>query len=337
MRSDTTPSRASWTQRSTWTLGLSLFLGTGAGLVACSGDFHSDRGLEDMVCDSGGCWHCERSGSCEEYRCDATHQCPMQRTCSIDHRCLPDGQTTGRTCTSNSQCEVGEICTLEGACVTSPGGGPGKDVSNDTSDVVDSSSPDVEPSDVAADTSVPDTSVADTAVDTGPDTTLPQHPDEVCHTNADCGRDGTCVNGGCYFACDALGKCPPGQGCESGQCRPLEAPENQCTFNGECGTNHACLDGTCFQRCAETLDCPAHTRCSNQRCVASTLPVIQCSGPGSCDAGKSCVDGKCLSACQNQTCADGFACNLGFCDKVATCFDKADCDGADCVDGACAK
>ncbi len=288
------------------------------GFSGCSGDFHSDNGLEDMECDNTGCFHCA-GGNCEEYNCAATHQCPMDRVCSASGSCVVDNGSQTGTCDSHSDCRSDEICTLDGQCVKSPGGGPGKD---------------------ATDTAEPDTS-GDVAVDTGAgdtgpgDVTLPDHPDDVCHTNADCGTDGTCVNGGCYFACTADSKCPPGQACNAGQCRASE-PENQCTFNGECGTTHACLEGTCYLRCEETLDCLAHTRCSTGICIADTTPVIQCSGPNSCDPGKSCVDGKCLEACVSGGCGAGFSCDLGYCSRTTTCFNTVECGGKDCIDGACA-
>lgn len=314
--------------------GLTVLAWAALALSACSGEFYSDRGLEDMVCDQSGCFRCT-DGRCEEYRCDATHQCPMKRTCSIDNRCLPgDGGTSGPDCDSHDDCAVGQICTLEGTCVQSPGGGPGADVA-DGSDSSDTSAPGDVADSAASDTTEGD-ATADTGGDAGPDSevTLPQHPDDVCLHNGDCGLDGTCVNGGCYFACDA-GKCPPGQGCFDGQCRALEVPENMCTFNGECGTSHACIEGTCYVQCVETLDCPAHTRCSGGLCVGDTKPALQCSGPGSCGSGLGCVDGKCLSACDNGTCAAGFECKVGYCNRVVSCFDRADCGGADCIDGAC--
>ena len=284
------------------------------GILGCSGNFHSDDGLRDMECDETGCFHCT-AGSCEEYRCSETHQCPMERTCSADGHCLLGPGSVG-PCDSHDDCGPNQICTTAGECVTSPGGGPGKDASD------------------ANDATGTETTEPDVAVETGPDTTLPDHPDDVCRTNADCGADGTCVNGGCYFACTVDGKCPPGQACDGGQCRAAP-PENLCTFNGECGTNHACLEGTCYLRCEETLDCIAHTRCSAGICVADTTPVIQCSGPGSCSDGKSCVDGKCLAACVDATCSAGFSCDLGYCTRTATCFNAADCGGGDCIDGAC--
>jgi len=287
-------------------------LASGAGLGACSADFHSDRRFEDMVCDETGCWLC-RHGDCEEYRCDATHQCPMDRVCTTDGHCLPGGGTGGR-CDSHDDCGDGQICTLEGQCVASPGGGP-QDVQGP-----DTVAPDVAP---------------DVAIDTGPaDVGLPDHPDDTCRTNADCGAEGTCVNGGCYFPCTADARCPPAQTCVEGGCRPAP-PENECTFNGECGTSHACLEGTCYQRCEETLQCPAHTRCATGICIADTTPVLQCSGAGSCGEGKACVDGKCLAACVDGACAAGFTCDLGYCARTASCFDAADCAGKDCVDGAC--
>ena len=89
-----------------------LFL---SALAGCSGDidFHSDRGLDDMTCDDSGCWMCRSSSDCEEYRCDATHQCPQDTECSSDGRCLPDGASGNPNdkCDSNDDCAVGQICT----------------------------------------------------------------------------------------------------------------------------------------------------------------------------------------------------------------------------------
>jgi hypothetical protein len=284
-----------------------------AALLACSGDFHSNRGLEDMICDDSGCFHCSH-GDCEEYRCDETHQCPMSRVCTSDHRCLPAGATSTTTCDSHDDCADAQICTLEGQCVTSPGGGPTKG-----------------DADAEGEANGPDASDSDTG-----DPGLPDHPDDTCRDNSDCGSEGTCVNGGCFFACESDGRCPPGQGCnDAGQCR-LAPPENSCTFNGECGTSHACLEGTCYQRCEETLDCVAHTRCSDGLCIADLTPVLQCSGAGSCGSGQACVDGKCLAPCATDgSCLEGFACEFGYCSRQVQCFDQSGCGGLDCVNGAC--
>lgn len=290
-----------------------------AGLFACSGEFHSDRNLEDMNCDSNGCFHCDR-GDCTEYRCDATHQCPMQRICTIDRHCLlsDSSQTPGGGCTSHEDCPPGDICTLEGTCVKSPGGGPGADTSTpDTADTTETST-------------APETSEGEI--------TLPDHPDDTCRTNADCGTDGTCVNGGCYFACSIDGQCPAHQVCVNEQCRPTNVPENECTFNGECGTSDVCLEGTCFGTCTESLECPVHERCDHGLCVGDTTPVIQCSGAGSCDPGLSCIDGKCLAACDaSDTCGSAAECKFGFCQAIPACFDQQDCSGNDCIDGTCTK
>lgn len=282
-------------------VGIGVLAMTAGALIACSGDFHSNRGLEDMTCDDTGCFHCSR-GDCEEYRCDETHQCPMGRVCTADNHCLPAGASTSVLCDSHDDCADGHICTLDGECVTSPGGGPTKG--------------------------------GDGEADADPD--LPDHPDDTCRDNSDCGTDGTCVNGGCYFACATDGRCPPGQACnDSGQCRAA-APENTCTFNGECGTNYACLEGTCYERCDETLDCLSHTRCDTGLCVADITPVLQCSGAGSCDSGLACVDGKCLSPCNTDgSCADGLVCEFGYCARTVECFDQSDCGGLDCINGAC--
>jgi hypothetical protein len=316
------------------------------GATACTGDFHSNTNRREMRCDATGCWHCD-DGTCEEYRCDETHQCPMKTVCSIDRRCMPgDDQTPapGPGCTSHDQCDAGEICTLQGTCVTSPGDPNRPDVSGgDTSTGGDDTSTGGDDTSTGGD----DTSSGgddasgsgDDGTTTDPDTTLPQHPDDVCLSNADCGFDGTCINGSCFFGCRADGSCPPGQECTADGCRTREVAENACTFNGECGANHVCRDGTCFRRCDETTQCRSAERCSGGLCVADTLPVIQCSGAASCENGKACVDGKCVVPCNAAGSCNSAnqSCDLGYCMPDPTCFDASDCGGADCVDGVCSS
>ncbi len=307
------------------------WLGVLAGLIVlggtgCTGDFHTMDDRREMQCDATGCWHCD-DGICEEYRCDETHQCPMQTFCSADRRCLPgdgdDGSQTG--CRSHDDCPTGEVCTLDGACVTRPGSG---DVSGGDTSSGDASGGDATSGDA--------TNGGDTA---GPDTDLPQHPDDVCLSNADCGLDGTCINGECFFGCRADGSCPPGQECTEDGCRARTEVENACTFNGECGTNHLCREGTCFRLCEDSTTCGDHERCSGGLCIADTLPVIQCSGPNSCLSGEGCVDGKCVSPCSGAGACDSErqSCEFGFCMPAPVCFDASDCAGADCVDGTCAN
>ena len=78
-----------------------------------------------------------------------------------------------------------------------------------------------------------------------------------------------------------------------------------------------------------------HEFCETGLCKADISPVIECSGSDSCEAELSCVDGKCLSGC-TETCAEGFACEFGFCHQLVFCLASADCaDGDACMDGSC--
>jgi hypothetical protein len=326
-------------------------------LSACSGEFYTQENLREMVCDETGCWHC-RDGECVPYSCDETHQCPMQTVCGIDHRChpgdgaveAPDGTPAVR-CEAHADCADGEICTLAGACVPSPGGGgsgPGTTGGSDAAGPTDATAPEDGTASGPVDASTASGEDAGGTGDDAPasvdpdagssDVGLPQHPEDACLTNADCGLNGTCVNGACYRACRADGTCPPGQQCTAAGCRARTGPENACTFSGECGTNHLCSEGTCYRRCGEPTDCRSAERCLGGLCVADTAPALQCSGAGSCGPGLGCVDGKCVAPCaENTACVDPrTSCDAGYCMPVAACFDTTSCGGADCVDGQCA-
>lgn len=317
-----------WRYASLLAGGLLIFAG------GCSSDLNFDKDMEDMVCDSTGCWHCD-GGDCGEYRCDETHQCPIHTYCSSDRRCMPDDGSGNQTnwCTRHEDCSPGQICTLDGQCVTSPGGGP------DTSGGADTYGGGTDTYGGGGDDTgggVADTTGGGDDTGGGGDVGLPDHPDDACGQNKDCGVDGVCLNGGCYFPCALDSSCPPGQECTDGQCWPLTVPENTCTFNGECGGGHVCVEGTCFETCSETLDCPSHTKCVDGTCQQDTTPVIQCSGPASCSEGQGCVDGKCLDHCSpDVACGATEECIYGFCQAVPACFDTQQCGGSNCLDGQC--
>ena len=336
-----------------------------ASLSACG--FSLTHEYEDMVCDDTGCFHCD-DGVCETYSCNFDHQCPMGRFCTSDNLCLTGepaftdaGEYPGsnRWCAEQTDCPVGEICLTEGLCVTSPGGGPattpddGTDLSTDPAGTTgDDGVTDPAGSDTTTDpTTDPATDPADgtdvdptdgtdgTATDppVNDPTSLPDHPADRCKINADCGFDGVCLDGGCYFQCDAIGACPPGQACDSGQCWPTATPEVECTFNGECGPGLVCIEGGCFETCAESLDCAEHYKRDAGLCLADTSPVIQCAGAGACADGEGCFDGKCLGLCDATTaCAGDALCQYGFCHQKIECTVADDCHTEiGCLDGSC--
>ena len=229
-------------------------LALAAGLAACTADFHSSRHLEDMTCDDTGCWLCSR-GDCEEYRCDETHQCPLDRSCSTEQRCVPGGGTGGR-CDSHDDCGAGEICTLDGQCVTSPGGGP-QDVvdASDASDITDASPPD-----------------AATA----------------CTFNGECGTHHACLEGTCYQRCQVTRECPAHTRCATGLCVADPTPTPECSGAGSCGGGKACVDGQCLAPCVDGA-CADGYVCDVGYCARA----VSCTSAADC-GGKDCVDGACV-------------------------------------------
>ena len=170
-------------------------------------------------------------------------------------------------------------------------------------------------------------------------TALPEHPEDRCIVNDDCGFTGICLDGGCYFPCDAIGACPPDQACSGGQCMPTATPEVTCTFNGECGPGRVCIEGQCFATCEESLDCGDNLLCDEGLCVADTSPVIQCSGTGACGVDEGCFDGKCLALCDEaRPCASDAICQYGYCHQKVECTLSDECSSElQCLDGDCAS
>lgn len=278
--------------------------------------FVDDSRFTDLKCNDSGCFLCEDE-LCEPYACDATDQCPSGFVCTIDRRCLPgsDGAsvdvslgTPSATCAAEEDCQADELCSLAGECVPRGTGTPGQPTSPADS------------TDGGGDGSVQ----------------LPDHPNDACVINADCG-DGICLDAACLFPCAADKSCPTGQTCDAGQCLPTGESETLCTFNGECGPGNVCIEGGCFTTCAADAGCGPHESCFGGLCQANTQPVIQCSGAASCEDDASCVDGKCLAACAPEAgCTAGFSCEFGFCQQDVSCLNTAECTGGGvCLDGRC--
>jgi hypothetical protein len=297
----------------------------------------TQAGYEDLVCDPTGCFHCS-VGTCVEYRCDALNQCPMDRICSSDNRCLPEEQTLessvseetsfsrdgqSGTCRSHRDCPHGDICLTDGSCVKSPGRS-------------EESEPDASaPEEVNVQESVDETRPNNESVEDSP--TLPEHPLGQCVLNNDCGQDGRCLDGKCYFPCSPTDVCAPVQNCQDGFCAPTTEQEVECTFHAECGPSRLCIDGLCYDSCEETFECGAHMTCENGICVADTSPVIQCAGPDTCGDGQGCIDGKCLAVCEEHAdCAAQGSCQFGYCHQLVTCQLNLDCQESEvCLDGQC--
>ena len=318
----------------------------------------------ELVCETESCFICDQ-GVCQVYYCAEDHQCPVGRFCDSEGLCIEaiaseselgwEGQ-----CAAHSDCGPGAICLESGRCIQSPAspdpstsepasstqtdeeakGQPSATISpietpaSEGTSEVDSSEGSAEKgtSDRAAEPQVEAPGGAE-----GASVPLPDHPADLCVVNDDCGFTGICLDGGCYFGCDALGACPPNQRCEAGQCLPTDTPEVACTFNGECGPERVCIEGQCFTTCGESLDCGEQMTCSAGLCLADTAPVIQCSGSGACETGEGCFDGKCLAVCDEENpCSAEALCQFGYCHQKITCSLSNQCaTGQQCLDGDC--
>src|SRR5882757_153554 len=74
------------------------------------------------VCDGSGCWDCPDpyySGSCVDYTCNSTSDCPGGYSCQ-GYYCVPGGG--GSDCSVNG-CPNGGVCKLQGGVLQCVGGG----------------------------------------------------------------------------------------------------------------------------------------------------------------------------------------------------------------------
>ncbi len=225
-----------------------LILSAGLALLVFGGcEWDSAREYRDLACDSGGCFTCEQ-GVCESYYCYEDHQCPAGRICTTESLCMSTEAAAqvneaSRTCQGNIDCTADDHCPSADPCVSGSGAGgstatevsPGSETTPPDPDLlansdgagggaVEGGDEGAASGDGSSDGSSDDSSSATAS--------LPDHPDDQCIVNADCGFTGICLNAGCYFPCDAIGECPPSQQCEAGQCLPTDSPEVTCTFNG---------------------------------------------------------------------------------------------------------
>jgi len=111
-------------------------------------------------------------------------------------------------------------------------------------------------------------------------------PGGQCLYSADCGGNGSCINGFCHGACASHADCPnPADVCELGWCRPDGGTVPQCTGNAYCPAGQLCVDAICRTPCMSDLQCGpgcSGTICSAGYCVmpeelAPAPPM--CGGP----------------------------------------------------------
>jgi hypothetical protein len=308
-------------------------------------ELNAEDGYRDLICEPDSCFTCAE-GVCATYYCAEDQQCPMDRFCTADNLCAEvveseASSTEPQGCKGPADCGEGGVCVDEERCTPSLGASGSTPASTPTSEPGVSASAEPVDDSGATEGSGPGGESGGTSELTNPTDesaqSLPAHPEDLCIVNDDCGFAGVCLDGGCYFACDALGACPPDQRCDAGQCLPTDNPEVICTFNGECGPDRVCIEGQCFSTCAESLDCGEQLLCTSGLCTADTAPVIQCSGSGACADDQGCFDGKCLALCDvDRPCGQEGICQFGYCHQKVTCTLSDQCSSTQaCLDGTC--
>jgi hypothetical protein len=274
---------------------------TTLGVVAWSG---CGPGSETRYyCDDLGCYTCDAYG------------------------CSDVAAPAPKTCSGNSSCGPGEICTSTGCLKTCTDDASCGDKSGLVCKNGYCSSP-----------------------------TQKDPPKTVeCTTKADCGGDGkACVDSKCVACGGTAGPCPctastdcsGGLTCVAGKCT---APSNVCKYSSDCADGKVCADGQCLTSCA-SAPCSDGFTCTKGVCQPNATgggggQTQACSNDDVCGAGKFCDQGQCVvdtrpqaPNCANDTQCTGTParkCVGGYCKY--TCTDSNYCLTIDSRIGVCAK
>ncbi len=142
----------------------------------------------------------------------------------------------------------------------------------------------------------------------------------TCQFDNQCGAGRVCVNSECRDGCNS-GSCPAGQECATvGSvmfCRDRAA--TGCTSNAQCMATEACLSGRCYPRCTPDAPnaCAAGLYCSDDRlCVPDTRPRPLCDAGRPCAAGSECIGGLCRVACTTSTMCQAVAVTYRNCGAI---------------------
>ncbi len=180
----------------------------------------------------------------------------------------------------------------------------------------------------------------------------------TCNQSSDCPKGTVCTSNVCVAPgstgtvkeCTTAAECTGGNVCVGNKCVP--APDAgpdaapQCTKGSDCTSAQACVQGKCQTcggangpcACSVTSDCNSPNVCASGVCTPAT---DTCKYSSDCGGG-ICIDGKCETACgPNNTCATGYTCIKGGCEKNptgSTCTKSTDCTSPTtpyCVGGQC--
>ena len=216
-------------------------------------------------------------------------------------------ETGSASCSSDSECSLGTVCTFKNICEAVPCNGEAGNYQCTPEQIC-----------YKADAADPGTCSA------------PQ-----CLTDADCadGRcnEGVCSTGGCVSnsdcaddeICNLLGECETSDGtciadadCPNGQVCKDDACVEGCSGDDDCADGEYCTaDQTCEQGCRDSMECPSGQVCTDGDCACTA---------DSCPDGKVCLDtGNCgdPTDCSQVTCPDGEVCNPADLGCLPACTD----------------
>ncbi|MDP3277996.1 MAG: hypothetical protein Q8Q09_22615 [Deltaproteobacteria bacterium] len=291
-----------------------LALGAASASVGCAGDSY--------YCDSTACYYCDGT-SCRRAEPPTTVTCTRDSQCATGLVCTDRGCAT-RNCRTDRDCGNGLACVM-GADGTNYCAAPGTRPTPVTPGCTASSQ--CEATEVclngACVVSTSPACTADTMCLDGRVCVSGRCVDRTttCQFDNQCGAGRLCVNSECREGCGAGGMCPSSQECvTSGSvmfCRDRAA--TGCTSNAQCATSEACLNGRCLARCTPgaASSCGAGFYCSDDSvCVSDTRPRPLCSASQPCAAGSECVGNVCRVACTASTMCQAVAVTYRNCGPI---------------------
>lgn len=256
--------------------------------------------------------------------------------------CGSDAPAVGSSCTDDTDCQFGLVCSESGECVEAD------DCDFCDDDMICVQDGDQEYCAVATE----------------------------CETDADCGPNFDCIDGYCAGEsggddeCDTDADCPDGYSCHpvSNACTPDDNAE-ECTTDGDCPGDQVCEDNSCVDdectlqasdcegaapyfddeacecvECQDETDCAANEECTNGSCIdpdeSGCISGQPCDpdNPGDCGGDTPyCIDECCVECIGAADCEGDELCNDdGFCGESQSCTQDADCpSGYNCENGEC--
>jgi hypothetical protein len=278
--------------------------------------------LDDSYCvDDGN--PCTGAPTCDGYACEAGVNVEDGTSCGTDAVCV--GGTCQAGCTTDEQCDDGNVCTGVESCnldtfTCQNGAAPGDGT---------------QCGDNANDVCLGDTCMYDVAclVDTDcPDDGNICNGDQTCSASftcqagtnlpngTSCGDDLVCFNGACREGCTIDADCDDGLLCNGVE--TCDSITNQCQAGTGPGDGTQCGGDTdvCINEVCESVQCVTDGHCPDDGNVCTGAP--SCGGDYTCQtganvdngtvcgAGDVCFDGTCREGCTTDAeCDDGLVCN----------------------------